>query len=167
MDVTPLPRSTFRQDVLSINTGPPTSGKQQEAAAAQRHAAWLGEIQVRATVSPDIDQLLNNERIPEWKRGPIPARYTQQGGVGAHGGGGVANGHHEDGGDGEGPSTSRQQHRGSAAGVGRVVVVRWCVCISHVVMAVVQWSWNQCICTNAYVPVHTHELHTPTTESGG
>lgn len=69
MDVTPVPRNSFRQDLVSI---------QNSKDATARGAWWLAEIATRATVTPDLEQLLEEQPIAVWEEAEVPERYAEQ-----------------------------------------------------------------------------------------
>lgn len=65
MDVTPIPRTSFRQDLVAL-----------QATKESKHAWWLSEVECRATVTPDLEQLLDGRPVPEWEAGEVPERYA-------------------------------------------------------------------------------------------
>lgn len=102
MRVDPTPPTSFRQDVVAINIGNPSGAsgsKQQQDSSTQGSATWLGQIDVRATISPDMEQLLSDSDIPEWRRGPLPEHYMRRGDAAQHQQGGRSRGGRVPGGD--------------------------------------------------------------------
>ena len=68
MDVTHVPGSSFRQDLVALSNAKDVTA---------RHAWWLSEIGFRATVTPDLEQLMYMQPMGPWESADVPERYTE------------------------------------------------------------------------------------------
>lgn len=68
MDVTPVQRNSCRQDIVAMAT---------TKDVASRRALWLSEVEYRATVTPDLEQLLEKRPIGPWGDADVPERYSR------------------------------------------------------------------------------------------